>query len=195
MKQWFVARGREALIHSYDRTKSCSWCPCRNFMCSYFDLTKQQRLNARLGARTWVLLGCQHCLGELAEGCASTDPAWGVQGQLSSPWGVQESDRGEQAFSFGWVGLEEWQRGGWRGPGFWKTLDASSLHFCLVLRRQLCGQHQVLQHFHQGLQVLAAGYPQVSGTACVYTVPSCCSGWGAVSAASDGAGLEMSLPG
>lgn len=31
---------RKLLLIWNDRTKSCSWCPCRSFMCTYLDLSK-----------------------------------------------------------------------------------------------------------------------------------------------------------
>lgn len=158
---------------------------------------EQKRLNVRLGARSWVLLGHGDCPGGSHGGVHKHWPS------TRRPEATEISLKVYQAneeWLGEWIGEKDLQW--WVGEfGEWvkesKHLqdNASSPQFCLVLHRWLCSQQWGLQHFRQvSVSFGYRGYTQMAGTERVHSA-NCCSGWEVVSAVSNEAGPEMSLLG
>lgn len=143
---------RKLLLIWNDRTKSCSWCPCRSFMCTYLDLSK--------GAEETE---CQ-VRGKVLSPAQFWGLPWGFSRGVHKHWlstGRPEATeislkvyRADEGWLGEWIwemDLQWWVGGfGERAQGRVKESkclqdNVPSPQFCPVLHRWLCRQHRGLQ--------------------------------------------------
>lgn len=115
---------------------------------------EQKRLNAKLGARSWVLLGCGDCPRGSHRGAHKHWPTTGRPEATEISLNVYRAD---EEWLGEWIGAMDlqWWLSGWEWvkgrveESKYLQDNASSLQFCLVLHRWLCRQQWGLQHFCQ----------------------------------------------